>query len=382
MTYVATAEVDQISQELRIDVETDDLDWTTGVYFLLIKNDFSGAFQFPSDAYDPLFFASSETDTISAFSQLDYRLSDTLLFTAGLRWTQDTKDLSYQLTGAGAVAADDGWLYNGDVYKFDRKDAEYSGKVQLDWEPSDNQLFYIGFNRGTKGGGFNTPSDGFAEATEEAIGFDPEILHSYEIGSKTTFADGKALFNASVFYYDYHNYQGFFFSGTTSQLINSEATFVGGEMELIYSTDSGWDFIVGLSLLDTEVNGQSNDGSTSIKDQEALLAPDMTANLLVRKEWNVDTGRIACQVSMNYVGEEYFNLVNSEATAAGDYTLTDLRLSYIVADDKWEVSLFVNNVTDEEPVTYGYDISAFGNYSIYVVGPPRWAGVNFKYNFN
>ncbi len=383
VTYVATADVKQFSQELRLNGGTDDLNWVGGIYYLKIENDFSGAFQFPSDAYDPTFFSDSETDTISAFGQIDYRLSDNLSLTAGLRWTQDKKDLTYQLTGDGAVFDDgSGWLYTGDLYKFDRKDDEVSGKLQLDWEASDNQLFYIGYNRGTKGGGFNTPSDGFAEGTAEAIGFDPEILNSYEIGSKTTFAGGRGRLNASVFYYDYENYQGFFFSGTTSLLINSEATFYGGEVELFYSTDNGWDFIAGVALLETEVNGASNDGSTSIKDQEALLAPDLTANAVVRKEWSMGSGRIAGQVSASYVGKQYFNLVNSKATEAGDYTLTDLRLSYFAADDNWEVSLFANNVTDEEPVTYGYDISGFGNYSIYVVGPPRWVGVNFKYNFH
>ena len=382
VTYVATAEVEQISQELRIDGEAENMSWVAGVYFLNIENDFSGAFQFPSDAYDPTYFAGSETDTISGFGQLDYRLGSDLLLTAGLRWTQDKKDLSYRLAGAGAIdPSATGSLSSGDLYNFSRTDDEFSGKLQLDWEATEDQLFYAGLNRGTKGGGFNTPSDGIADATAEAIGFDPEILTSYELGSKTTFAEGKARFNASVFYYDYDNYQGFFFSGTTSQLINSKAEFYGGELELAYSTDNGWDFLAGISFLDTEVNGASNDGTNTIVNQNALLAPDVTANMLVRKEWSVSTGRVAAQVSANYVGEEYFNLVNSEATAAGDYTLADFRLSYFDADDQWEASLFVNNVFDERPVTYGYDISDFGNYSIYVVGPPRWAGVNFKYNF-
>jgi len=382
VTYVSEAEVEQVSQEIRIDGENGRLNWVTGVYFLSIENDFSGAFQFPSDAYDPTFFAESETDTVSAFGQIDYRISDSLLFTAGLRWTQDDKSLSYRLAGAGAAFDDgSGWLYTGDTYRFDRSDDEISGKLQIDWEMNEDQLFYASYNRGTKGGGFNTPSDGFAEGTSEAIGFDPEILTSYELGSKTTFADGRARINTSVFYYDYENYQGFFFSGTTSQLINSEATFYGGEVELMYSTDNGWDFIAGIALLDTEVNGASNDGLNTIVDQEALLAPDITANLMVRKEWSMGTGRMAAQVSANHVGEEYFNLVNSEATQAGDYTLTDFRLSYFNDDDTWEASLSVKNVFDERPVTYGYDISDFGNYSIYVVGPPRWLSVNFKYNF-
>jgi iron complex outermembrane receptor protein len=380
VTYVSTADVDQFSQELRLDGDSDTLRWTTGVYFLNIKNDFSGAFQFPSDGYFPNFLADSETDTISAFGQIDVDISKALLLTAGLRWTEDDKELSYQLTGEGAVFPDgSGFLYTGDVYDFERTDSEFSGKLQLDWQVNKEQLFYAGYNRGTKGGGFNTPSDGVALPAD--VGFEPEILTSYEIGSKTSFADGKGRFNTSVFYYDYDNYQGFFFSGTTSLLINSEASFMGGEAELTYATDNGWDFLFGLSVLDTEVNGASNDGATVIKDQKALLAPEMTANFLIRKEWELDGARVAAQVSTNYVGKEYFNLINSEATEAGKYALTNFRLSYFSADESWETSLFVNNVFDKEAVTFGYDLSDFGNYSIYVVNPPRWAGVNFKYNW-
>ena len=55
-------------------------------------------------------------------------------------------------------------------------------------------------------------------------------------------------------------------------------------------------------------------------------------------------------------------------------------MSYF-SDDNWEASVFVNNVFDKEAVTFGYDLSDFGNYSIYVVNPPRWAGVNVKYNW-
>ena len=380
ITFVTTADIEQFSQELRLDGDADDLRWTGGLYYLNIKNDFSGAFQFPSDGYLPKFLADSETETVSIFGQIDVDITKYVVFTAGLRWTEDNKELSYQLTGEGAVFADGtDFLYTGDVYDFERTDAEFSGKLQLDWQATDDQLFYLSYNRGTKGGGFNTPTDGFTIASE--VGFEPEILTAYEMGSKTSFADGNGRFNTSVFYYDYNNYQGFFFSGTTSLLINSKASFVGGEAELAYATDDGWDFLLGLSVLDTEVNGASNDGTTVIKDQKALLAPELTVNFLIRKEWAIDRARVAAQISTNYVGKEYFNLINSEATEAGNYALTNLRLSYYSADDRWEASLFVNNVFDKEAVTFGFDVSDFGNYSIYVVNPPRWAGLNFKYNW-
>ncbi len=106
----------------------------------------------------------------------------------------------------------------------------------------------------------------------------------------------------------------------------------------------------------------------------------MTVKILIRKEWELEGARVAAQMSTKYVGKEYFNLINSEATEAGNYSLTNFRISYL-SDDKWEASVFVNNVFDEEAVTFGYDLSDFGNYSIYVVNPRRWAGVNFKDNW-
>jgi iron complex outermembrane receptor protein len=184
-----------------------------------------------------------------------------------------------------------------------------------------------------------------------------------------------------VFYYDYDNFQAFFFADTTSRLINSKAEFYGGEVELTVSPGNGWDFLAGISLLDTTVNGASP-GGIEIKDQEAPLAPAVSVNGLIRKSWDIASGAsIAAQLSGNYADKQFFNVVNADVTEGGDYTLLDAKLSYFSPDDVWEVSIFVNNLTDEEALTYSYDITGFGNYTIQVFGPPRWAGAKFKYNF-
>ena len=61
--------------------------------------------------------------------------------------------------------------------------------------------------------------------------------------------------------------------------------------------------------------------------------------------------------------------------------MADASLTYYSPEDAWEASIFVNNFTDEESLTYSYDITGFGNYTIQVFGPPRWVGGKFKYNF-
>ena len=406
VTYDATADIEQFSQEIRISGGDERLEWIAGVYLLKIENEFSGAFAFPSDGYLPRFTGDSETDTVSAFGQLDYNLSEDLLLTAGLRWTRDDKDFVYQMVRcditsplslgfcpASLITDPDlqaessgpgydltGLLVDGFAHPFAREDEEYSGKLQLDWQVSEDHLVYAGLSRGVKGGGFNTPTDGFDVADIAFVGFDPEILMAYEVGAKTTWADGRVRVNGSVFYYDYDQFQAFFFADTTSRLINSQAEFIGGEAELAVTLGDGLDLLAGVSFLDTTVNGTSPDGGTEIDDQKAPLAPDFSANAVLRKQWSMSSGAsVAAQVSVSYEGEQYFNVINEEVTEGGKYTLVDARVSYTSPGEVWGASVFVNNLTDERSLTYSYDITGFGFYTIQVFGPPRWVGATVRY---
>jgi iron complex outermembrane receptor protein len=407
--YDATADITQFSQELRLNGSVGNLEWITGVYYLDIDNDFSGAFIFPSDQYFPKFAADSTTETYSAFGQIDYSISKSLLLTAGLRWTSDTKDLSYQmvpyapgleainfygtyegiLTNAfglplsaalPGIPLDTPSLENGDKHDFSRDDGEWSGKLQLEYS-FDDHMIYAGVSRGTKGGGFNTPSDGLDAAHENAVGFDPEILTAYEIGMKTEWLDGDLRLNGSIYYYDYENFQAFYFAGTTSLMINSEAEFFGGELEMIYSPGDGWDVLAGLSTVDTSVDVPARPASAAVADQKAPLSSDFSWNAMVRKQWTLEGGStLAAQVAANHVNDQYFNIINAETTLGGDYTLVDASVSY-APSDTWELTIFVNNLTNEEALTYSYDISAYGKYTIQVFGPPRWAGAKLRINF-
>ena len=264
-------------------------------------------------------------------------------------------------------------MNDGERHRIFRTDEEWSGKLQLDWQKSDDILLYAGVSRGVKGGGFNTDTYGAQEPTLEAIGFDPEILTAYEVGVKSDF--GNFRVNGSLFTYDYDNFQAFFFEGTTSLLLNSKAKFNGAEIEAIYATDSGWDLLFGVSFLDTDVDNVDR----GVVNQNAALAPDFTANVLLRKSWDLQNGSsFAGQVSANHSDERSFNTIQSEITTGNSYTNINAGVQYTTADDKWELGVSVNNLTDEEILTYTYDIVG---YTIQVFAPPRWVSANFKYNF-
>ncbi len=372
-TYEAGADIDQISQEIRIEQDGDTIDWVAGLYYLDIENDFYGAFKFPTfgRGFVPRFEATNSTTTLSAFGQADFQIAEDLKLTGGLRWTQDDKTIDYQFVEDFFPGS--GLLNDGEPHQIDRKDSEFSGKVQLDWQASEDTLFYAGISRGVKGGGFNTDSYGGQAPTLDAIGFDPEILTAYEIGTKNQIGDLRL--NASAFYYDYDNFQAFFFEGTTSLMLNSTAKFYGAEAEAIFSPGNGWDILAGISLLDTEVNNADE----GVINQNAPLAPDVSANIMIRKAFDLDkSGEITAQISANYVGEQSFNVIQSEITTGGDYSLVNGELTYRPKTANWSIAAFANNITDTEALTYSYDIVG---YTIQVFAPPRWLGARFNVDF-
>ena len=268
-------------------------------------------------------------------------------------------------------------LFQEGTHKFDRTDEDYSGKLQLDWSLSDDVLLYAGVNRGMKGGGFTAPLDGLLP--REALSYEPEILTSYEVGVKSEWLDGKVRLNASAFQYDYTDYQGFVFVGMTSVVVNHDADVKGAEVELYYSPSEGWDISVGAAYLDAVVEDVIGAGD-GIADQEKTTSPEWTANLLLRKGWNLDNGaEFAVQVDGQYVDEQQMSNVNSPLAMSSSYSIWNARMSYTTED--WDVSVFAKNAGDKEYRTYAFDLAESFGYSLEVYGPPRWVGVQAQYRF-
>jgi len=408
VNYDVGADIEQFSQELRLDGKTDKMDWVVGAYYLHIDNKFFGEFPLQYQfEYFPRFDGDLETESWAVFSQVEYRLTDTISVTGGIRYTSDEKDFRYELTECDLTSRNqngDGFCTAATIVDpvvaannpigslapfivdnpvplfFNLGMGKVSGTAKLDWHPNDDMLFYASFSRGIKAGGFNTPLDGFD--TPDSLPYKPEILDAYEIGAKLTLFDGLARLNAAIFHYDYKDFTAFYFAGTTSAMISSQGDFNGGEVELYLTPGNGVDIVAGVAFNDTELN-TSPDVTIPLLNQKASLAPELTFNVMGRKEWNMGTDhRMALQVQANYVDSYFANPLNSEVFKVGDYWLVDARLSYYSANDKWQASVYVKNMFNDDSDLYSYDISGFGNYSIFLTNPPRWLGANFKYKWN
>lgn len=397
--YRSSQDSTQFSQEIRLNGDTDSMRWQTGLYYLNLDGDFIGNEDFPSFGGAAINDYTVETESWSVFAQVEYDFTDDLTLIAGLRWVTDEKDLRLDPTCEPSVLIPEntallpGFPLNdcsvftsgdpaapiiaelGRTINQTRDDDEIAANIRLNYKVSEEVLLYAGYSRGVKGGGFTVPVDGFL--TESELSYDPEILHSYEVGVKSTLLDGRLRLNASAFYYDYTDYQAFIFVGLTSQVLNRDAEIKGGEIELTAIPSDGWEVQLGLSLLDATVS----DIPGFAGDQDMIAAPDVTANFMVKRAWETDLGEFALQVDGIYVDEQQYNTNNSDLTLGDSYELFNARASYTSNDGRWEVAAFVRNLADEEFITYRFDLAAFFGNSLLVYGPPRWAGLQARYNW-
>ncbi|MBT4521658.1 MAG: TonB-dependent receptor [Halieaceae bacterium] len=401
------ANVDQVSQEFRLSGSTNTLRWVAGLYYLNVDYDNDIGFKALDNA--PMLLppgtlpgdypahVEQETDNISVFGQFDMDLSDTLALTVGLRVMREEKDYFYDLQVRGVTSAKD--YANGPLFgtfsdvvglpvstKFedDTSDTLWTGKIQLDYKPSDDLLLYAGINRGVKAGGFNSPIDfGGAQLTPGGYSYDydEEILLSYEVGFKSTLMDGMMRLNGSLYYYDYQDYQGFVFAGVSGNVVNYDSTVVGGEIELIVSPTTGLDIILAGSVIDAEVEDVEV-APGIFENTEPSYVPPVQLSALVRYSWPVGGGDMAVQADASYSDNAFYTLRNYDSHEMDDYTLANARISYATSGDaNWEFAAFVNNITDEENEVMGFDISLFCGCSEIAVGEPRWWGVSARKNF-
>lgn len=429
-----TADIDQFSQEFRLNGSTENITWVAGIYYFdseadngldLNINNPDGFVEFldnlpeadggfggglaaltgyapgadpgaliPFLTYDVNY--KQNTESTGIFGQLEYNLTDNLTLITGLRYTTEERDFDYtnafgDRDSNGTIDNSDGVLTNflQELSTFDAfppawfafdgdiDNDNISGKIGLDFRPNEDMLYFVSYSRGFKSGGFN---GGFLDLTDGIVPADTpykeEILNSYELGLKSTMADGALRLNATLFYYDYEDYQALTFSGLSQFIDNSDAEVSGLDLELLWLPSDNWDINLGASFLDTEVDQVTVQGVT-ISGTEMVLAPEFSINGLVRYQV---TEALSLQVDFNHQGEHYFDITNSDLSKEDSYTVFNARVGYRF-NENLNVAAYVKNLNDEEYRVYTFDFTGPAGFNQQFFAPPRWYGVNLTYTF-
>jgi iron complex outermembrane receptor protein len=392
------SDLDQFSQEFRFSWAAGQHQMVAGVFGMKVDGDYIGKFADPFYGYDPDVDFSQETTSYAAFFQDEWSFAERWKLIGGLRYWDDTREGAY--FGIAPPIPDLGQpeviiIFNqNEIFPLGSTvtpdDAEqsfddFTARLELDYRPNDDLLWYASYNRGSKSGGFTfstgTPFDPNQTAFLAGIVFEPETLNAFEAGMKANLAGGTAMLNLSAFYYDYEDYQAFAQLGPVQTVINQDAEAMGLEIELNARPTDRLTLQFGASFMDSEVKDIRLPDLVTVVDHDLPQAPSFSGNALARYEFPLGAGTASIQGDVLYSDDFCFTVLCAPVEQEASYTVANARIGYAAPDGRWEVAAFVNNLFEEEYRVYAFDSSLFSGVVAGVYGKPITYGITASFRF-
>ncbi|MCB1841969.1 MAG: TonB-dependent receptor, partial [Halioglobus sp.] len=319
-----------------------------------------------------------ETDSYALFASVDYDITDTLSVTAGIRYSEDNKDLEYEQQADSLAGAAGFFPFALDD---EQDDDEWTPTLSLNWQPNDNILAYARYAVGYKAGGFNNS----ISTSASLVSFDAETLDSYELGLKSTWLDDRLRLNMAVFHMEYNDKQeSRFVAGAGFQQSNAgQATSDGVELEFEWIPIDRWMVYGSLGYADAEYDEYVVDESLDNSGNKLTRAPEWTASLGVQTDWNF-TDSLLGNFRLDYAyQDEFFTQPNNDPFFAADsQSIENARLGIATADGVWNATLWGRNLTDESNINNLFGASSFVfPFYHYALIAPRTYGVEVRYQF-
>ena len=411
---------DQFSEEFQVLYTDDAVSGVIGFYYLdaTAFNEFDVVLASTGDLIGlPGLNANTlgdvKTETWSIFGDFSidldnaFGLDSNLELNVGGRYTEDTRNSTIlrrtfiggnsETFGGNATLIATTSDFNGEETYTD-----FSPRVSLAWQPSDEQTLYLSYSEGFKGGSFDPRAqstaapdlnnDGTTSAQEifDFINFDPEEITTYEAGAKSSWADGKVTTNIAVFYSDYTNVQvpgsigvdtngdgiNDSFSGITTNA--GAADFFGVELEgrailaenagvdgdtVIADFSVGWidaDYDEFITAVTDPVTGATS--LQDVSDQRVIQnTPEWSTNLRLSYNRPAELfgtgGTLTLLGSWSYKSLTHQFEVPNQFLDQPEYSLFDASIVWISDDGRYEVGLHGKNLTDKEYQVAGYNFA-------------------------
>ncbi len=377
----------------------------------------------------------NKTDAYAAYFQTEYQINDTWAITVGGSYSEDEKVAEENLVqyaemilssanllafnvSTGALNADgtptgegiirfQGIPYSRSFYRsMEREFEESNYRVNVDYSPTDNALWYLSVTTGHRAGGFNL---GFFSAFPS---YDSENVTSYELGHKGSYMDNTLQINASTYQYVYENIHGQFESQSflggvsTSVLGYPEAETKGFELEVIYMPEPNWIIGGNYSYTDAryskeivdpfgnrgviEVNNPNAPESLyTIKERERTIdgvkmerIPENKISIYSNYTQELNGGTIDYLVGASWTDEIIWSDAALPLDVSPAFSRVDMKATWTNNEGDLELMFFVNNVFDKIGVrNMTSDDETQGFLRSVVPTLPRMGGISFTKKF-
>lgn len=389
---------DQLTQEFQFLFDFDRIQGVLGFFYL--NGHAEGAFDTILGGAGIVIGTGGSVDTESwaGFADINLDLTDRLHLGLGARYTLDNKKGT--VFRANYLGATNSPLLGGTArppllvrtdYTNDKDFSQFTPRVALSYDLTDDITTYVSYSQGFKSGGFDMRGD--AIFTPNTVnGYDPETVDSYEFGLKG--ALDRLTFALSVFHNKYKDQQVTTqvpaVGGIASFVDNvGSSTFYGAEFEgrVRILDNLSASFAVGYLNSDFDEFLRFNLGTGVFEDISDLVvlqnAPEWTGYLGFTWLGDLAGGSLAVTPSVSYRGDSSMFEFPNPILDQKAYTLVDLSVVWTDPGDRFTVGLYGKNLTDEEYRVGGYNFpgALFDNSIIGYYGPPRTFTAALKVNF-
>jgi len=349
--------VDSLYGEIRLATPADNR--ISGVTGITVFNEDVGL-QRRTTAFDPTNnpFGFSEGDheidtaSYALWADVTFALTDSVEAWISGRYTDEEKTLDFDQNVTVGALLD----FEASGLKNDFTNTSFGAGVS--WKISDDAMVYARVAEGFRAGGFNTLLTIFADpvvggASDEEIAeflkYEDETSINYELGAKTAWLDDRLLVDIAVFRLEQEDLlQGDFEPGTFVFIFKNggSATTDGVELEITARPLEQMTVTGSLGYLDGELDETGPFGATEINGGKATTATfgasyriplGSASTIRLNGDWRYRNDRGT------------FGLVDGESPL--EYSIFDAGIA--LERDQWDVSLLVNNLTDDDYIISG-----------------------------
>ena len=301
----------------------------------------------------------------AAFGEANYWITDKLKATAGLRWSKVSFVYRQEIFGT-INGSNDPRKVAGGITEGSVTETPTTPKVGLQYQATDNDMFYVSASKGYRPGGVNTPlSEAICGPRVAQLGltiaglptsYNSDTVWSYEGGAKVRIFNNKLQLNSSVFRIDWTNVQlPVTLGGGCGQVfsINSgTARSQGVDLEAQARLFAGLTTAVAFGYTDakyveTATVGTGPTAPVVVTAGQKFVQPPWSLSVSTRYDFKVDDKNAYIRLEDRYSAQYIRNVPGTTAYSPDTAKGAPRNLVYLRAGVEFrgvDFNLFVNNV--------------------------------------
>ena len=364
--------------------------WTAGVYYHQLEE--QTAVNYRDDFGFGIANSDYESENVAFFAQVAHDFTESTRLIIGLRYEANSVDFT-------STTIDDyfGSLLPGTNSSSQDEDL-WGGKITLEQDLNENHTLFASVTRGYKAGGANTGAFRFAFDPQT---YDKETLYNFEIGARSSFADGAVQTSITLFHLERKDAQlrdsagaGGFFRYLTVN--GEEAHHLGLEAEATWQINQDWRLTTTLGLLDTDrdsytaidydedvndaLDGDDIDDPLAIQVPSRGLANAPGYTYSARLDYAPQEGLFA---SAELVGSDDYYESNSHNQKRDAFAIVNASIG--CRFNNWTLTLWSKNLFDEDYAerVFFFNNTDFSDVNTRYEAPaaPRRFGVTANYSW-